>query len=146
MSGVIWTRHAAALTALALLGANSGRAQAAPGLAAAAESARSAWLRHDAAALVQGSPGVVVRLPGVEPSGALGRAQAAALLRNYLEGVEEVATGLVAAREVEPGRGYVELERRYRVGGTQQVRRETLLLSFRLIGGRWALVELRVSG
>jgi hypothetical protein len=146
VSGVIWARQAAVLTGLALLGPNSGRAQSAPGLDAAAESARSAWLRHDAAALVQGSPGVVVRLPGVEPSGPLGRAQAAALLRTYVEGAEELATGLVAAREVETGRGYVELDRRYRVGGTQQVRRETLLLSFRLIRDRWALVELRVSG
>ncbi len=143
---MIRARQAAILAGLALLGAKSGGAQTAPELNAAAESARSAWFRHDAAALVQGSPGVVVRLPGVEPSGALGRAQAVALLRNYLEGAEELATGLVAVREVETGRGYVELERRYRVGGTQQVRRETLLLSFRLLADRWALVELRVSG
>jgi hypothetical protein len=67
------------------------------------------------------------------------------LLRNFFEGAEELATALVAAREIEPGRGYVELERRYRVSGTQQVRLQTLLLGFRLAGGRWALVELRVT-
>ena len=36
-----------------------------------------------------------------------------------------------AAREVEPGRGYVELQRRYRVAGTQDVRTQSLLLGYR---------------
>ncbi len=46
-------------------------------------------------------------------------------------------------REVEPGKGFVELTRRYVVAGTTELRRETLFLGFRLQGGRWALAELR---
>ena len=51
-----------------------------------------------------------------------------------------------AAREVEPGRGYVELQRRYRVAGTQDVRTQSLLLGYRLARSGWRLVELRVVG
>jgi hypothetical protein len=136
----------ASLGAAALfLSAAPAAGQSAPSLEAAAESARQEWLRHDGSGLVGDSPGVLIRLPGVEPSGALGRAQASALLRNFFEGADELATALVAAREIEPGRGYVELERRYRVSGTQQVRLQTLLLGFRLTAGRWSLVELRAA-
>jgi len=46
-------------------------------------------------------------------------------------------------REVEPGRGFVELERRYVVTGTRDERRETVFLGFRLVLGRWVLSELR---
>jgi len=37
----------------------------------------------------------------------------------------------------------VELTRRYVVAGTTELRRETLFLGFRLLAGRWGLVELR---
>lgn len=115
-------------------------------LDSAAESARHAWQAHDVAALVLHSPRVLVQLPGADPSAALGRAQAAALLSDYLETGQEVETALVAAREVEPGRGYVELERRFRVAGTQEIRRQSLLLSYRAEDSRWRLVELRIIG
>jgi hypothetical protein len=51
-----------------------------------------------------------------------------------------------AAREVGPGRGYVELQRLYRVTGTQNVRVQVLLLGYRLDKTGWSLVELRVVG
>ena len=38
-----------------------------------AEHARRAWYAHDAGALVANSPRLVVRLPGADPSGALGQ-------------------------------------------------------------------------
>ena len=44
------------------------------------------------------------------------------------------------------GRGYVELQRKYRVSGTQDVRTQTLLLGFRMGPSGWILVELRVGG
>ena len=52
---------------------------------------------------------------------------------------EEVETLVRAAREVETGRGYVELQRRYRVAGTQDVRQQSLLLGYKLgrRGGGW---------
>ncbi len=133
-------------------GQGQGRPQApappaqAPDLDREAERARQAWFGHDAAGLVAGSPRIVVRLPGADPSGALGQAQSAALIRDYLASAQEVEVVVRSARETEPGRGYVELQRRYRVAGTQDVRSQTLLLGYRMDGGGWILVELRVGG
>jgi len=46
-------------------------------------------------------------------------------------------------REVEPGKGFVELTRRYVVAGTTELRRETLFLGYRLLERKWRLVEVR---
>jgi hypothetical protein len=131
---------------LLMFSSSTVRAQATPALAAAAEQARSAWFAHDAARLVADSPRLLVQLPGADPSVALGQAQAAALLGDFLSSAQEVETVVRAAREVEPGRGYVELQRRYRVTGTQEVRVQSLLLGYRLERSGWSLVELRVVG
>jgi hypothetical protein len=111
-----------------------------------ADKARRAWLAHDASALVAGTSRVQIRLPGADPSGAIGAEQAAALLRAFMASAEEVETIARSAREVEPGRGYVELQRRYRVAGTQDIRMQTLLLGYRMGPSGWVLVELRVGG
>jgi hypothetical protein len=116
------------------------------GLTQAADQARKAWLDHDAAALVSQSPRLVLQLPGADPSDALGPAQSAALISNFLAQAQEVEIVVRAAREVEPGRGYVELQRRYRVAGTQDVRVQSLLLGYRREVSGWSLVELRVVG
>jgi hypothetical protein len=116
------------------------------GLEQAANRARRAWLSHNPAALVASSPRLLIQLPGADPSVALGPAQAAALLADFLEPAQEVEVVVRAAREVEPGRGYVELHRRYRVTGTQDIRSQVLLLGYRLERGGWSLVELRVVG
>ena len=121
-------------------------AMAQQGLEQAANRARRAWLSHNPAALVASSPRLLVQLPGADPSVALGPAQAAALLADFLEPALEVEVVVRAAREVEPGRGYVELHRRYRVAGTQDIRSQVLLLGYRMEGGGWSLVELRVVG
>ena len=112
----------------------------------AAERARHAWFTHNPDALVAESPRLLVQLPGADPSVALGPAQAAALLGDYIASSQEVETVVRAAREVGSGTGYVELQRRYRVAGTQNVRAQLLLLSYRLIRGAWSLVEFRVVG
>jgi hypothetical protein len=113
---------------------------------ATAERARQAWLAHDPAALVANTPRLLIQLPGAEPSVAVGPAQAAALLADFVAPALEVETEIRAAREVEPGRGYVELQRRYRVSGTQNVRVQILLLGYRLDETGWRLVEFRVVG
>jgi hypothetical protein len=128
-----------AMTSLPLLAQSQG-------LPEAAEQARRAWSAHDVAGLVASSPRLVVQLPGADPSAALGREQAAALLRDFLSSAQEVETLVQSAREVEAGRGYVELQRRYRVAGTQQVRVQSLLLGYRQGRTGWMLVELRVVG
>jgi hypothetical protein len=115
-------------------------------LDAAAEQAREACFAHNAAALVAHSPSLLVQLPGAEPSVALAREQAAALLADFLASGQEVETLVRAAREVGPDRGYVELQRKYRIAGTQNVRVQMLLLSYRRNQGVWTLVEFRVVG
>ena len=116
------------------------------GLTGAAEAARQAWFDHDARGLVADAPRLLVQLPGADPSIALGPAQAAALLSDFMVQGQEVETMVRAAKEVEPGRGYVELQRRYRIAGTQDVRTQSLLLGYRLLRSGWRLVELRVVG
>ena len=91
---------------LALLGRPVG-AQSSGDLDREADRARRAWFGHDASGLVANSPRLVVGLPGADPSGALGQAQAAALLRDFLAPTQEVETAVRSAREVEPGRAYV---------------------------------------
>jgi hypothetical protein len=112
----------------------------------AAQRARRAWLDHDLVDLVDGSPRLMIQLPGADPSMAMGPAQAAALLADFLGSAQEVEMKVQAARVVGPGRGYVELQRRYRVSGTQDVRVQVLLLGYRLEDGVWQLVEFRVVG
>lgn len=128
-----------------LLGPDAAGAQESR-LSEAAESARQAWFEHDARALVAEAPRLLVQLPGADPSIALGPAQAAALLSDFMVQGQEVETVIRAAKEVEPGRGYVELQRRYRIAGTQDVRTQSLLLGYRLLRSGWRLVELRIVG
>jgi hypothetical protein len=115
-------------------------------LAATAQAARQAWLAHDVAALVARSSGVILQIPGADPSSPVGRAQAGELLRRYLGAAEEVAIRVVTVREVEPGKGFVEMDRRYVVRGTADERRETVFLGFRRVGVRWVLSEVRSVG
>jgi hypothetical protein len=123
----------------------AGRAQRS-GLDQAAERAREAWFAHDPVGLIAASPRLLIQLPGADPSVALGPAQAAALLADFLGPASEVEVLVRAAREVEQGRGYVELQRRYRLRGTQDVRSQVLLLGYRLGPSGWRLVEFRVIG
>ena len=139
-------RILAGLAMLGLATAPVAAQQPPAGLQAAAEAARTAWLGHQAAALVASSPRLLLQLPGADPATALGQAQAAALLDDYLAGTDELGVTIRSAREVEPGRGFVELVRRYRVRGTQDVRVQTLLLGYRSAKSGWSLVELRVVG
>jgi hypothetical protein len=122
------------------------RAVAQGDLGEAAERARQAWLAHDPRSLVGDGSRLLIQLPGADPSVALGPDQAAALLTDFMAQDQEVETLVRAARQVGPGRGYVELKRRYRVAGTQNVRVQVLLLGYRLDEGEWSLVELRVVG
>jgi hypothetical protein len=134
------------LTAYALMVTPAAGLTQAPDLEVAAARARAAWFAHDAAILVANSPRLLIQLPGADPSVALGPEQAAALLADFVAPAQEVETVVRAAREVEPGRGYVELQRQYRVAGTQNVRVQILLLGYRLNETGWTLVEFRVVG
>lgn len=115
------------------------------GLDAAARQARAAWLAHDPAALLRGSPGVMLQIPGADPSSAIGRAQAGELLARFFRTSVELHVEVSVAREVEEGRGYVEMMRRFRVVGTSEERRETVFLGLRRLGDQWVVVELRAA-
>ena len=67
------------------------------------------------------------------------------LLRRYFRPVEERGVDVTAIRLVEPGKGFVELARRYVVTGTAELRHETLFLGYRLVGREWRLAELRTA-
>jgi len=138
-------RGLAVAAALTLLLPAAGIAQN-DGLDQAAEKARHAWFDHNPSALVAQSSRLLIQLPGAEPSVALGPDQAAALLSNFLASGREVETVVRAAREVGPRRGYVELQRKYRMEGTQNVRVQVLLLGYRRDRSGWTLVEFRVVG
>jgi hypothetical protein len=112
-------------------------------LSDAAAHAKDAWTKHDPEALVGKSSNIVLQIPGADPSSPLGRPQAIELLRRNFRQSEERGLDVTAIREVEPGKGFVELTRRYVVTGTSEVRHETLFLGYRLIGREWRLVELR---
>lgn len=109
----------------------------------AAERAKQALQAHDPQALVGQSSSLVLQIDGADASSPLGRAQAVELLRRYLRPAEERGLDVAAIREVEPGKGFVELIRRYVIAGTAEPRRETLFLGFRLVNGEWRLAELR---
>ena len=130
---------------LCLMGVlTSVRAAAAQGtLSEAAAHARQALSVHDAQALVGRSSNIVLQIPGADASSPLGRSQAIELLRRYLRPAEERGLDVTTIREVERGKGFVELTRRYVVTGTSELRRETLYLGYRLLDGQWRLVELR---
>ncbi|HMA45633.1 MAG TPA: hypothetical protein VKP11_00240, partial [Frankiaceae bacterium] len=91
---------------LFLVGAGPLTAQV--GLDAAAQRARAAWLSHDPVALLSGSPGVILQIPGADPSSAIGRDQAGELLSRFLRTSVERSVEISVAREVQEGRGYVE--------------------------------------
>jgi hypothetical protein len=110
-----------------------------------AEETRASWERQDSRKLVARSPQLVIQLPGADPSAPIQREQASKLLRDFFERAEEVETILYAAQELDNGWGMVEFRRRYRIKGTQNVREQLLLLSYRRSGRSWTLVELRVG-
>jgi len=112
-------------------------------LSDAAMRAKQALSAHDPEALVGPSSNLVLQIPGADPSSPLGRSQAIELLRRYFRPTEERGLDVTAIREVEPGKGFVEITRRYVVAGTTELRHETLFLGYRLEGRDWHLVELR---
>jgi len=121
----------------------AGRGLAQGSLAEAAERVRQAWLAHNVQEVVGQSASVVLQIPGADPSAPVDRAQAIELLRRHLRAGAERGLRVSAVREVEPGRGYAELDRRYVVAGTSDERRETIFLGFRRPGQEWMLAELR---
>lgn len=115
-------------------------------MVAVADQVRRSWAGQRADAVVGQSSRVLLQLPGQRAGTGVGRDQAIRLLEGVFRRTEELETRVVSSREVGPGQGYVELERRYRLSGTGEERTQRVLLAFRRgpDGGRWGLVELRI--
>lgn len=130
---------------LSLLLAAFPAAAAQDGLDLAVARAGEAWLQHRARDLVAGSDTVRLRIPGVAASAAVRASQAARLLGDYLEGVSELGFALRDVRRVSADHAYAEFQRRFRIGGTDEVREETVFLGYRRLGGVWRLREVRIA-
>jgi predicted component of type VI protein secretion system len=114
-------------------------------LASVAKAAREAVIRGDFGTLVPTPAGVQLRLPGVEPSGSLPRAQANATLRDAFRRTETSEVTIEDFREVGGGRAFVELRREYKVQGSPSRKSQRILLSYRKNGAEWELVEVRAN-
>jgi len=113
-------------------------------LLAAARRAARAWRLHDFDGLLAGATAVRVLLPGAEPSSALRVAQVAELLRTFTESAEELEVEVQVARAVDADRAYVEIQRVFRVRGTEARRAQTLYLGLRRVGATYRASEVRV--
>lgn len=113
----------------------------------AAADARNAWSHRDFSAFVAASAGnrILVSLPNVPASAPLPPDQAAALLRAYVQGTEEVNISVEAATEVDSTRGFVQLSRRYRLVGMSPERQAVILLAYRRGREAWVLAEVRIA-
>src|SRR5437764_14964944 len=138
---MLHARQVAAICCLTVLPTARGEAQST--LPDAALRAKQALLAHEPEALVGQSSNLLLQIPGADPSSPLGRAQAVELLGRYLRGAEERGLDITAIREVEPGKGFVELTRRYVVSGNAELRRHTIFLGFRLESRGWSLADLQ---
>ncbi|HEX9894526.1 MAG TPA: hypothetical protein VGA78_11420 [Gemmatimonadales bacterium] len=115
-------------------------------LSEVAKAAREAVLRGDLGSLVSRSRGLKLRLPGAEPSSALGPAHATATLRDHFRRGETAEVTVEDFREVGGGLAFVELRREYRVPGSPERRSQLILLSYRQTrGAGWQLVEVRAN-
>jgi len=125
-----------------VLAAAAGPAQA-DSLMAAAHRATAMWMAHEFARLVGDGEAVMVHLPGAEPSSPLRPAQAAELLRSFVDGTRELDLVVQVVRDVDPDRAYVEAQRIFQVRGTDVRHSETLYFGFRRVGRSYHLVEVR---
>ncbi|HEV8122618.1 MAG TPA: hypothetical protein VGP80_00065 [Gemmatimonadales bacterium] len=114
-------------------------------LRAVAEQTRGYWQAQDARGLVNQASQLLLQLPEADPSAPVDRDQAAELLRDFFHHADEVETRITDVREMDAGLGLVELRRRFRVRGTQEIQEQRVLLSYRASGNGWMLVELRIS-
>jgi hypothetical protein len=121
------------------------QSQAQQSLAEVAKTAREAVLREDLGSLVSTNRGVQLRLPGVDPSAAMGRAQARATIRELFRKSETTDVFIEDFREVGGGRAFVELTREYKIQGSPGRYTQRILMSYRQSPEGWQLVEVRAN-
>jgi hypothetical protein len=112
---------------------------------AALDRLRASWSRQDAAGIVAGVTRVVVQLPGEAATAPLATEQAARALARLFVDANEVAFEVDAVRPLGNETVYAEMRRRFRVRGSDGTVEQRVFAAFRLDGGRWRLVELRIG-
>ena len=128
---------------VAILAATAIGARQADSLLDAARRAADRWLHHDFTGLVGRGEAIMVHLPGAEPSSPLRPSQAAALLRTFTDGAQELGVTVEVARNVQPDRAYVEAQRVYQLEGTEVQHTQTIYFGFRKVADSYRLVEVR---
>jgi hypothetical protein len=112
---------------------------------AALDRLRASWSRQDASGIVAGATRVVVQLPGEAATAPLATEQAARALARLFVDANEVAFEVDAVRPLGNETVYAEMRRRFRVRGSDGTVEQRVFAAFRLDGGRWRLVELRIG-
>jgi hypothetical protein len=106
---------------------------------------REAWARQDAGGIVAGATRVVVQLPGEAATAPLSAEQAARALDRLFRDATEVGLEVDALRTLGNETVYAEMRRRFRVRGSEGTVVQRVFAAFRLDGGQWRLVELRIG-
>lgn len=115
------------------------------GLASVIALAQDAFRRRDFHLLLDPRLPVRVELPSLPAAAPLRGGAAAAALQSILRRTEDVEIWPLGSGEIERGSAYVELRRRFRAAGTNRDKLQRILLSVRLVDGRWRVVEILLS-
>jgi hypothetical protein len=106
---------------------------------------RTSWSRQDAAGIVAGATRVVVQLPGEAATAPLATDQAGRALARLFVDATEMGLEVDAVRPLGNETVYAEMRRLFRVRGSDATVEQRMFAAFRLDGGRWRLVELRIG-
>jgi hypothetical protein len=106
---------------------------------------RASWSRQDAAGIVAGASRVVVQLPNEAATAPLTTEQVARALARLFVDATEIGLDVDAVRTLGNESVYAEMRRRFRVRGSDGTVEQRMFAAFRLEGGRWRLVELRIG-
>jgi hypothetical protein len=113
--------------------------------AGAIDRLRASWSRQDAPGIVAGVTRVVVQLPEEAATSPLATDQAARALARLFVDATEVGLEVDAVRPLGNETVYAEMRRLFRVRGSDATAEQRIFAAFRLDGGRWRLVELRIG-
>lgn len=106
---------------------------------------REAWARQDAAGIVGGASRVVVQLPGEAATAPLSADQAARALDRLFRDATEIGLEVRSFRALGDETVYAEMQRQFRVRGSDETVVQRVFAAFRLDEGQWRLAELRIG-
>jgi hypothetical protein len=115
-----------------------------PSLDGLASGARQAFLSRDFGRLIETRAVVRLALPRHPVMPVVRGAAAAAILGAHASRTTDEDVSIVRSAVVEGRHGYVELSRRFRLVGTQQLQRARVLLGAVLRDGAWQVTDVLV--